>query len=284
LAPLKSTERRKVSGFSAGKRKVSAQGRGTSTVYSQMELDSHADTIVCGSNCSIMFFTGKECDVSPYTDTYEAIKSVPIVQAATAYDNPETGETTILILNEAIWMGDTMGHTLVNPNQLRAYGLTVQDNPFSKAPIYIATEGNEFVLPLKSQGTILGVTTRTPTDHELQTCPHISLSSEHEWDPQNVRFPEASRTVEEEVSRTVGAVQTEGDGFYSDRGIKDDSDEILNLGYMYPRLIASIKATPRQIAQVEVEEVEEVPDDVPDLKSFQSKGRHSSVSPESLSE
>jgi hypothetical protein len=32
-----------------------------------------------------MHYTGKECDVTPYTDAYEAISNVPIVQAATAY-------------------------------------------------------------------------------------------------------------------------------------------------------------------------------------------------------
>jgi hypothetical protein len=67
VAPLKSAERRTVSGFQAGKRKISAQGR-ESTIESALELDSHADTIVCGSNCVIMHFTGKECDVSPYTE------------------------------------------------------------------------------------------------------------------------------------------------------------------------------------------------------------------------
>jgi hypothetical protein len=60
----------------------------------------------------------------PYTEAYDAIKSVPIVQAATVYDNRDTGETMILILNEAIWMGDQMEHTLINPNQLRAYGIS----------------------------------------------------------------------------------------------------------------------------------------------------------------
>jgi hypothetical protein len=130
------------------------------------------------------------------------------VQAATAYDNRDTGETTILILNEAIWMGDQMEHALINPNQLRAYRITVQDNPFDPAPIFISTEDNEFTSPLNSKGTVLGVVTRTPADQELQTCPHVVLSSEHEWDPQNVRFLRASRTVQEEISRTVGAVMT----------------------------------------------------------------------------
>jgi hypothetical protein len=85
LTQLQTTGRRNISGFRAGKRKISAQG-------SQIEMDSHADTIVCGSNCLIMYYTGKECDVLPYTEAYEAIKSVPIVQAATAYHNRDTGE------------------------------------------------------------------------------------------------------------------------------------------------------------------------------------------------
>jgi hypothetical protein len=84
-----------------------------------------------------MHYTGKECDVSPYTDEYESIKSVPIVQAATAYNVPETGETVILIFNEAIWMGSKMENTLVNPNQLRVYGIKVHDNPFDPAPFHV---------------------------------------------------------------------------------------------------------------------------------------------------
>ena len=85
-----------------------------------------------------------------------------MVQVATAYENPETGDTTILILNKAIWIGETMDYTLVNPNQLRAYGIKVQYNPFAEAPIFIAMEDHDFMLLLSSKGTIFGVTTRTP--------------------------------------------------------------------------------------------------------------------------
>ena len=91
-----------------------------------------------------MHHTGKVCDVSPYTDTYDPNKAVPIVQAATAVDNQESGETTILILHEAIWLGEQMDHTLVNPNQLRAFGIKVQDNPFDQAPLFLATDDGEF--------------------------------------------------------------------------------------------------------------------------------------------
>jgi hypothetical protein len=98
------------------------------------------------------------------------------MQAATAYDNIETGQTTLLILNKAIWMGGQMEHTLIIPNQLQPYGMTVQDYQFDLAPIFISTEGNEFTLPLFSRGTVIGIiATRILTHQELQTCPHAVL-------------------------------------------------------------------------------------------------------------
>jgi hypothetical protein len=150
-------------------------------------------------------FVTKERDVSPRTKTHEAIKSAPVVQAATAHENQETGETTMLMLNKALWMGNKMDHTLVNPNQLWACGLTVQDNPFSDSPAFTSTEGHEFALPLTNKGTTLGASTRTATECERQTCPHVVSLSECEWNSQNVRFSKASGSVEEEVSRTIGA-------------------------------------------------------------------------------
>jgi hypothetical protein len=115
-------------------------------------------------------------------------------------------------------MGDKMSHTLVNPNQLRACGIAAQDNPFIEAPIFISTEDNNFSVPLACKGAILGVATRTPTEQELQTCPqtcpHVTLSSDYEWDPQNVRFPKASRAVEEEISRSIGSIMTQSEKKY----------------------------------------------------------------------
>ena len=70
-----------------------------------MELDSHADTIVLGKNCVIMAYTGRECDVSPYTEAYDAIKNVSIVSGATAWTCQSTGETLILVFHEALWDG-----------------------------------------------------------------------------------------------------------------------------------------------------------------------------------
>ena len=162
-----------------------------------MELDSHADTVVLGRNCVILAYTGRECDVSPYTDFYDAIKGVPIVSGATAWTSERTGETHILIFHEALWMGDTLQHSLINPNQLRHYGVHVQDNPYDAVQLHLSTEDGSSVFPLQSEGTTIYLTTRTPTDRELQECPHVELTSKTMWDPQDVRFPDPTESVDE---------------------------------------------------------------------------------------
>ena len=86
--------------------------------HGRIELDTHAGKIVFGQNFILLSETGLECDVSPYTDEYEAIKNVPIVSAVPARTSLELAETFILILHEGLWMNTTMDHTLVNPNQL----------------------------------------------------------------------------------------------------------------------------------------------------------------------
>ena len=184
--------------------------------------------------------TGKECDVSPYTDEYEAIKNVPIVLAATAWKSLELAETFIIVLHERLWMNTTMDHTLVNHNQLRHFGVTVQDNPYSSSPLYIKSPGRDFLLPLIMEGTNILEHTRTPTGEEFATFRHIVLSSQHEWNPHSVKFPKAIQSVEEEIeyrgtiayiSSPVAAV------------LHDDNDEDDNIRGYQRHLIASVKVT-----------------------------------------
>ena len=59
-------------------------------------------------------------------------------------------------------MGDSMNHSLINPNQLRHYGTVVQDNPVLNQPLYIMTEDTSFIMELKLKGTVIGSETFTP--------------------------------------------------------------------------------------------------------------------------
>ena len=165
-----------------------------------MGLDSHADTVVLGSNCIVLSYTTRECDVSPYTDAYDAIPNVSIVTGATAWTSPQTGETFILDFNEALWMGNVLSHSLLNPDQLCHYGTTVQDM-FNNGDAYRhqrrGINDDEFILPLLATGTTIYFDSHTPSDKELNTCRHITLTSPSPWNPHNITFPSPSHRVEE---------------------------------------------------------------------------------------
>ena len=96
-------------------------------------------------------------------------------------------------------MGDLMKHSLINPNQLRHYGVIVQDNPMSPKPMHIRTEDSRFNLELKMKGTTIFADTFTPSEKELHECPHIIMSSAHEWNPHTVNFHNHARNFEDEM-------------------------------------------------------------------------------------
>ena len=243
-----------------------------------IELDSHADTTVFGRNFLVISYTGRECDVLPYTDTYESVKGVPIVTAATAWTCQDTGQTYILILHEGLWMGDTMPNSLINPNQLRAYGCMVQDNPFSGAPIYIEDPEETIAIPLDIMGSNILATTRTPSQEELDNCPHIELTSAREWDPSSVMFPEPRWTIaEDRANRAVAAISAQP-RMQSGEG----KDELFNVDTFTNRLIASCRVTsmpPERKISANV-----VVSDLPTANTFISGDRKSDVTPQSLAE
>lgn len=93
-------------------------------------MDSHADTCVAGPNFVILEFTGEQCDVTPYTNDYQPITNVSVVNAATAYTDETSGVTVILRFNQVLWYGKRMKMSLINQNQLRHYyGVKVSDDP-----------------------------------------------------------------------------------------------------------------------------------------------------------
>ena len=95
----------------------------TTDTHGRTESDNHADTNVAGANMLCLAFTDQTCDVAPFSDQYEPMQGVPIVTACTAYDNPTTGETVILIFHQALWMGGRLPHSLICPNQVSLYGM-----------------------------------------------------------------------------------------------------------------------------------------------------------------
>ena len=114
---------RRVCDFKTTARRLTRNISGNQTIsaaatlhHGRIELDSRADTTVFGKKFVLLSYTGRECDLAPYTNTYDAIKNIPIVTAATTWTSLESTETYILVFNEGLWMQGKMDHSLINPN------------------------------------------------------------------------------------------------------------------------------------------------------------------------
>jgi hypothetical protein len=179
----------------------------------QSELDSHADTCVAGANTRVMDYTDTKVSVSPFSDSYEAIKDVPIATVATAWDDPATGDVIILYINKALYFRDKMSHTLLCPNQLRAYGWKVQDVPKqfdAESAHAIIDPTGTFRMPLEMSGVISYLPTRKPTEKELETCLSYVLTSDVPWEPYSPSFREREqRTAAETASEAAPAAPTD---------------------------------------------------------------------------
>lgn len=93
------------------------------------ELNSHANTCCAGNTMCILKYTGQTCDVAPFLDSLGTTSDIPVVKAATAYDDPITSVTYILIFHQALYFGNKLDHNLICPNQLCANGLVIADVP-----------------------------------------------------------------------------------------------------------------------------------------------------------
>jgi hypothetical protein len=140
--------------------------------------------------------------VTGFSNEYEAIHDVPIVTAATAYDDPSTGTTVILIIGQALYLNDKVSCTLLCPNQLCSNGISVDDIPFHLAPrdrptkhaIY-SEDRESFHVPLQFKGCISYFHSRTLTQEELETCRWITITDKHHWDLHSDSFQEGLLSV-----------------------------------------------------------------------------------------
>ena len=285
ICDFTSSARRTVARSSSTPRYVSKNVvRQGDVTHGNLEIDNHADTIVLGKNCTLLHLTGRECDVSPYTDDYDAIKSVPIATGATAWTSPATAETIIIVLHEGLWMPEQCPNTLVNPNQLRYHGTVVRDNPFDAEQMSIESEDASFYIPMYMNGTTVHAETRTPTSKELETCRHVHLSSKQPWEPHQIKLPQSGRDLQQEIrlleAREIGATKTTHD-FVDIPEV--DANFAFSIDDLQARLIQSV-VVHDDYNDTTIGSVDTQQPDVPDIRSFESSERHSDVSPKSLSE
>ena len=158
------------------------------------ELDSHADSPVVGKHCKILEYTGKQVDVSGFSDSLGECKSIPVVNCALAYDCVSTQRTHILIINNALYMRN-MEVNLIPPFIMRLNGIEVNECPkfmstnpsLSDHSIYFPEDNLR--LPLQLRGIVSYIPTRAPDEDDMYRHLHYHLSPQRPtWDPHDPSF------------------------------------------------------------------------------------------------
>ncbi|EJK66765.1 hypothetical protein THAOC_12279 [Thalassiosira oceanica] len=158
--------------------------------------------------------TGQYCNVKPFHDKLGTMERVPIASCITAWDHPSNGKTYIFFFHECLYFGPGLDDSLINPNQVRDFGIELHDNAYDEGrPFGIQTEG--ITIPFLSQGATIFIETRVPTDEEMKNCTGIQLTSERPWDPQNVKLPDRLDTWPELYEEAFDATDGERARFIS---------------------------------------------------------------------
>jgi hypothetical protein len=122
-----------------------------------------------------------------------------VTRCGTVWTSPNTGCEYLLVGDQMLWFGSQMDHSLINPNQIREYGIPVYDNPFSQPQFGI--DCNDDFTPFNTTETIVYFASRVLTDWEMHNLPIIMLTCE-DWDPVNVGFGNG-RSREQAEMRTI---------------------------------------------------------------------------------
>lgn len=161
------------------------------------EMDSMADTCCAGKNWTPIYFTGDTVEVSPFTDSYKAMKDIPVATCASLITS-ESGQDYLLVGHEMLFFGQALKRSLLNPNQIRlsGTGIKVVDDPTVQGGFGIHT--NELFIPFETKGTAVSFSSRAPTQEEIDSLdiPHIVLTSSEPWDPQTVNMRPSQKTTD----------------------------------------------------------------------------------------
>jgi hypothetical protein len=131
---------------------------------------------------------------------------------ATAWDDPATGDVTVLYIHKALYFGGRMSDTLLCSNQLRAKGWKVQDVPKqfdAESAHTIIDPTGTLRMPLEMSGVISYLPTWRPTDEELETCISYDLTSDVPWEPYSPSFREREQRMAAETASWVVADSTD---------------------------------------------------------------------------
>ena len=119
--------------------------------------------------------------MSPFLTTYDPVQEIPVARCCTVWMSDQTGIDYLLIGDQMLWFGTLLPHSLLNPNQVRAHGLNVFDNPFNDDEFGI--DRHDAFIPIVQEKThlpiicITGDTWDPSSDYQIKGSEAVSRMS-----------------------------------------------------------------------------------------------------------
>jgi len=167
---------------------------------SRAELDSNCDTCCFGKGVYVAEDTNATITVNGFMESLGLVPNVKLITAAIAYDDPEAWHTYILFYHHALYIPEMQRH-LLNPNQMRANDVIVNETPLVLLPYDLRTKHSHSVvattelheelhIPLELEGVTSFFRTRMPTRAEVEDtdnreCTHVHMTPSSGWDPHD---------------------------------------------------------------------------------------------------
>ena len=101
-----------------------------------------------------MSLTGEICDVNPFLASYQPVQEIPVARCCTVWTDKTDSLEYLLIGDQMLWFGTLMPNSLINPNQLRANGISVNDDPFDTSRLF-GIASDEAFIPFYATGTVV---------------------------------------------------------------------------------------------------------------------------------
>jgi hypothetical protein len=182
-------------------------GSGNGDVDRGLDLDSHADMAVLGSNCIVFEETGRTIDVYSF-DPKMGSSERKVVSGAFAFDDPNSGQVILLIVHQGLHIPH-LTYSLIPPFQMRENDVVVNERPKFQCPnptrddhaiIVEVDEGGLYRIPLSLHGTSSYVDVRRPTEKEITNSDltRIELTyASPDWEPGSTRYSELEQRLQE---------------------------------------------------------------------------------------
>jgi hypothetical protein len=148
-----------------------------------------------------MELTGEICEANPFLASYQPVQEIPVARCSTVWTDQTDSTEYLLVGDQMLWFGTLLPNSLINPNQMRAYGLKVYDDPFDISRPFGIDSDRAFI-PFDTTGTVVHFKSRVLTEWEKAHLPIILLTSE-DWNPSREVLRDEYQSRESREMRTI---------------------------------------------------------------------------------